>query len=311
MNNGCASSLKRIGVFYDGNYFLQVSNYYNYVHPRKRRLSISGLHYYIRHLVAKEENVDIKLCKIADAHYFRCRYSAQDASQRGNQLYYDRVFDDILMSEGVITHYLPFKNNFGKKEERGIDVWLALEAFELAIYKQFDIVVLIASNGDYVPLVRKLNTLGTRVMVLGWEFEYTNDEGQKVVTKTSQDLLEEVSYPVPMHTEIDENEEDSEIVDNLFVSNESTPKPVIATNITAAAPKSKVSIASEDYQEGEILSLKNGYGFIKHPNNNLFFHYLDLQDVDFNDLMPGDPVEFTIEQNIHGQDVAKNVRKIE
>ena len=71
------------------------------------------------------------------------------------------------------------------------------------------------------------------------------------------------------------------------------------------------SIASEDYQEGEILSLKNGYGFIKHPNNNLFFHYLDLQDVDFNDLMPGDPVEFTIEQNIHGQDVAKNVRKIE
>ncbi len=41
-----------------------------------------------------------------------------------------------------------------------------VEAFELAIYKQFNVLALIACDGDYVPLVRKLNTLGTRVMVL-------------------------------------------------------------------------------------------------------------------------------------------------
>ena len=46
----------KIGIFYDGNFFLHVSNYYQYYHPRKSRISISGLHEYIRHRVAAEEN---------------------------------------------------------------------------------------------------------------------------------------------------------------------------------------------------------------------------------------------------------------
>ena len=43
------SKMIKIGVFYDGNYFLHVSNYYNYDHPRQRRLSITGLHKFIKH----------------------------------------------------------------------------------------------------------------------------------------------------------------------------------------------------------------------------------------------------------------------
>ncbi|MEX1187886.1 MAG: cold-shock protein, partial [Bacteroidia bacterium] len=31
------NGVTRIGVFYDGNYFLHVSNYYNYFHERRRR----------------------------------------------------------------------------------------------------------------------------------------------------------------------------------------------------------------------------------------------------------------------------------
>ena len=42
------NNLTRIGVFYDGNYFLHVSNYYNYSHERKNRLSIAGLHHFIK-----------------------------------------------------------------------------------------------------------------------------------------------------------------------------------------------------------------------------------------------------------------------
>ena len=57
------------------------------------------------------------------------------------------------------------------------------------------------------------------------------------------------------------------------------------------------------------MSLKNGFGFIKYPNNNLFFHYQDVVG-EFADLSVGDPVEFTIEQNQQKQDVAKNVRKL-
>jgi len=309
MKNNKSAGLIKIGVFYDGSYFLHVSNYYNYNHAKKARLSISGLHQFIRHEVAAEENKDVRLCQIVDSHYFRGRLNAQEASTRGNQLYYDRVFDDILMSEGVVTHYLPLRG-YGEKKEKGIDVWLALEAYELAMYKQFDVLVLIGSDGDYVPLVRKLNSIGTRVMILSWDFEYTNDDGQKMITRTSQDLLEEVSYPIAMHELIDNRvKKNDPMISNLFVQSSaarafdepiaiSVPTPIL----TSQQP------VDPDPHIGEIFSLKNGYGFIKYPPNNLFFHYTNLVDTDFNELREGDEVEYYMYTNEKGEFVAKNVR---
>jgi len=291
--------LIRIGVFYDGNYFLHVSNYYNYEHIRKRRLSISGLHDFIRNQVGQEEATDVRLCQIVDSHYFRGRLNAQEASQKGDSLYWDRVFDDILMSEGITTHYLPVKSFGGVKQEKGIDVWLALEAYELAFYKRFNVLVLIASDGDYVPLVRKLNTLGTRVMVLSWDFDYTTDTGQKFVTRTSQDLLEEVTYPIAMHEIIDNRvKRNDPLINNLFVNTENRRPSTPANGV-----KSEANI-------GEILSVKNGFGFIKNPPKNLFFHFTSIVNGDFNELNAGDKVRFTIEKNDMGEDIAKNVEPI-
>lgn len=290
-------NLVRIGVFYDGNYFLQVSNYYAYGHSRKKRLSISGLHDFIKNQVAIEVATDTRLCQIVDSHYFRGRLTASEASQRADTLYNDRVFDDILMSEGVTTHYLPLRTTIdGLKQEKGIDVWLALEAFELSFYKRFNVLVLIASDGDYVPLVRKLNTLGTRVMLLGWDFEYASDTGHKFTTRTSQSLLEEVTYPIQMSKIIDDRVKRNEpIISNLFVQTEKR--------------KSNKSISKESFEQGvsEILTLKNGFGFIKSPPNNLFFHYSNMVDTDFNDLKVGDKVKYSIEKNQNGEDIANNV----
>jgi len=297
--------LTRIGVYYDGNYFLHVSNYYNYVHPRKKRLSISGLHDFIRQQISAYDGNEFNLCHIVDAHYFRGRISAQEASQRGNQLYYERVFDDILMSEGVVTHYFPMRSFFGKREE-SVDVYLALEAYDRALMGKLDVLVLISSDGDFVPLIRKLNSLGVRVMVLCWDFEFTNDEGQKMVTRTSQQLLEEVSYPVQMHELIDNRlKKNDPLINSIFVQDEY----ISPAQIQADEDKFN-RIDLEETKTSEILSIKNGYGFIKFPNNNLFFHYTDVMNVDFNDLITGDEVEFTVERKHNGQDVAKNVNKI-
>lgn len=293
--------LVKIGVFYDGNYFFHVSNYYNYDHPRKKRLSISGLHEFIRNQVAEEEKTDVKLCQIVDAHYFRGRLNAQEAAQRGDTLYWDRVFDDILMSVGITTHYLPMRSTMGRREEKGIDVWLALEAFEQAFYKRFDVLVLIAADADFVPLVRKLNTLGTRVMALGWDFDYTTEVGKHMMTRASQDLLEEVSYPIAMHELIDNKMKRNELLINqLFVQNESRKQEIIIEE--GEDEETKIS---------EILSLKNGFGFIRYPNNNLFFHYSSVLNSDFNELAEGDRVSFTIGKNEEGQNIALNVRRLE
>lgn len=226
------------------------------------------------------------------------RLNANEASQQGNSLFYDRMFDDILSSEGVTTHYLPVKiSQSGVRHEKGIDVWLALEAFELAFYKRFNVLVLIASDGDYVPLIRKLNTLGTRVMVLSWDFEYTNDYGKEMVTRTSQDLLEEVTYPVAMHEIIDNRVKKNEpLINNLFVPQ--TKQRVFEK------PKEKATISNNE-KKGTIMTLKNGFGFIKYPPNNLFFHYQNLVGVDFNDLKVEDKVQFIISKNDKGEDIAK------
>ena len=298
----------RIGVFYDGKYFLHVSNYYNYVHSRRKRLNIGGMHKFIRNLIAREEGTETRYCQVTEAHYFRGRLSAQEASQRGNQLYNDRVFDDILMSEGVITHYLPLRTRSGKKEEKGIDVWLALEAFEQTFYKRFDVLVLITSDGDYVPLIRKLNSIGTKVMVISWDFEYTDDMGRDIVTRTSQDLIPEVTYPVPMHEIINNGlKANDPVIINLFETQEYSMPAMVASSTSS-------SVSSENdgsVKRGRTMNMNSGYGFIQFPPNNLFFHYLDVVDCDFSDIEEGDWVEFTIEKNERGQDVAKNVHKVE
>ena len=301
--------LTRIGVFYDGNYFLHVSNYYAYHHERRSRVSIAGLHEFVRQHIADEEDKDFALCQIVDAHYFRGRLSAQEASNEGNRLYYDRLFDDILMMEGVTTHYLPVRTVQGYRQERGIDVWMALEAFELTLHKQFDVVVLIATDSDFVPLVRKLHTLGVRVMVLTWDYEFYDEEGRRRSTVTSQYLLDEATYPLAMHTIIDRAEENEDLfpISRLFVErkrNYSTSDPLIPTETVVIEEDGELRTST-------IFSLKDGYGFISFPQtNNLFFHFSFLLDTDFNDLREGDAVEFTLGKNERGEPVAKNVRLI-
>jgi len=296
--------LTRIGVFYDGNYFLHVSNYYAYHHERRSRISIAGLHEYVRHRIAEEENKEFHLSQIVDAHYFRGRLSAQEASAEGNRLYYDRLFDDILMMEGVTTHYLPVRTVQGYRQERGIDVWMALEAFELTLHKQFEVVVLIASDSDFVPLVRKLHTLGVRVMVLTWDYEFYDEEGRRRSTVTSQYLWEEVTYPVAMHNVIDDDNDAGFPMSRLFVERKKVPPPVEAAELEEVAEEGDVKTST-------VFSLKDGYGFISYPQtNNLFFHFSFLVDTDFNDLREGDLVEFTMGKNERGEHIGRNVKLV-
>lgn len=318
MSSHSHTKLTRVAIFYDGNYFLHVSNYYAFNHARNSRISLRGLHEFIRHRIAGEENTEVHLTQIVDSHFFRGRISANEAQQRGNLLYYDRVFEDILMWEGVITHYLPLRHSGGRREEKGIDVWMALEAYELTLLKKFDVVVMITSDGNYVPLVRKINNLGARVMVLSWDFEFVDNEGKHVVTRTSQELLEEVTYPVQMHSLIESRQsQDNELIQNLFVRRDDAqprpPRDPREFQELSEGRLPRIDVEEDDDAErfeSYVLALKNGYGFIKYPPNNLFFHSSDILNADFPDLREGDPVDFVIGYNREGEEVAKRVKLI-
>jgi len=216
------SKLIRIGIFYDGSYFFKVSNYYKFGHSRGSRLSFDGIHKFVTSKIAELESVDETYCHLVEMHYFRGRLSAQTATAT-YQLEKERIFDDVLIKAGILTHYLPLdETNFHRPVEKGVDVLLSVEALDLACHKQFDVLVLVACDGDYVSLVKKLNGIGTRVMLLGWDFdyEYDTDAGQKKRehTRVSQSLINAVTYPIMMSELIDDRTRQRDAnVNALFV----------------------------------------------------------------------------------------------
>ncbi|MDR1636619.1 MAG: NYN domain-containing protein [Treponema sp.] len=303
MNNKL-TDLVRIGIFYDGYYFYKVSNYYKYEHPKRSRISISGLHNFIRNEAAKISGTDFKQCQIVDAHYFRGRSSAKGEMEKKIQS--ERIFEDILMRENIVTHYLPLRvGPDNVLQEKGIDVWLALEAYEMCIYKKFDIIALVVCDGDYVPLVRKLNTLGAHVMLISWEFDYYNENGRIESTRTSRQLLEEVYYPVLMGKIIDSGSQD-EFTNNLFVlerenyfpaGNEVNVKSLAEAGLQPGNSENLENLENDSFIS-TILNVKEGYGFIEDRTvNNVFFHYSTVENADFNDLKPGMQVRYYREED--------------
>ncbi len=193
--------LNRIAVFYDGSFFQRINQYYRYTHARKQFIDLGGLHEYIRHRVAGLERANnVSLCQIVEAHFFRGRFSlnaVKATKDPTKSMELDRLQDQLLMYAGVVAHYYPMNESATPPEEKGIDVWLALEAYDLAVHKRFDVLVLIAGDQDFVPLIRKVNGLGTRVLVVGVDLPTTPPQ------KTSQRLLEEASYTVMFSEEVD------------------------------------------------------------------------------------------------------------
>jgi uncharacterized LabA/DUF88 family protein len=212
--------MRRIAVFYDGSFFDNMNRYYLYSHTRHQPIDLKGFHEYIRYKVAHYETSDnVSLCQIVESHFFRGRFSLESVQALDDptkRLVLDRRLDQNLMYAGIVTHYYPMNEYVDPPEEKGIDVWLALEAYDLAIHKGFDVLVLIAGDQDFVPLVRKINSLGTRVMVIGVDFSVNSGSG-RFVQKTSQRLLEESSYVAMIGEDVDDDPEGANsVINSIF-----------------------------------------------------------------------------------------------
>lgn|SRR4030065_390627 len=299
----------RIGMFYDGGYLNEVSDYYRYSHQRNMRLSIQGIHTFVCQKVSEVENVEQRYCHVVDSHYFQGRLSAVEAEVKG-KLFKDRKFEEMLMKEGVTIHYLP-RN---ARREKGIGVLFALVAYELSIYNRFDIIVLVANDSDFLPLIRKVNSLGTRVMVLGWNFEYINSYGEKRSTTTSMELLNEATYPIMMHTLIDDiTVSNDSIVNGLFIQRvPNEEKPDVLHKIDQA------TYNEEQKRIGKITRLEKekGFGLIvdsTESNKIWFFHKSELMGLSFEALNEDDVLEYNIGDNPLGKEkglVAIKLRKV-
>jgi hypothetical protein len=100
--------------------------------------------------------------------------------------------------------------------------------------------------------------------------------------------------------------ENDEPVRDMFVLKEST-----ARDLDNDRPLVSISdYPSDERYTGEIMSLHNGYGFIRFPDNNVFFLHDDLVDVEFSSLSVGEVLEFNVTTNSRGQRVAKHIKRV-
>lgn len=330
------AELTRIGIFYDGSFFARVSEHYRYRHERGTWISIAGLHEFVRDEVAKREQTDARYCKIVEAHYFRGRFPAEEAAERKDALLRERRFEDVLIRAGVTPHFLLMRSGDSRggetvtpsAREKGIDVWLALEAYEMALRQCLNVVVLVTGDGDFLQLIRKLSANGTRIMVTAWDLEPSASVSG---TRTAQVLLDAATYPVMMDAIInDRGRRQDPLIDNLFVQ----PAPSNASQsgtgripeylekepnefddgsihdhsaLDPTAQPTDAGRAASVFSEigepstGVIVSLPHGqdYGFIEPATggSNLFFHATWVEGCFFSDLQVGEPVCFVVSEN--------------
>lgn len=176
-----------IGVFIDGGYYAKVNRA---LKARDRSIiKVSALFEYICSEVSMQGGINISDCQITEAHYFRGRFRVKEAYDK-HLLYNERKFEDTLIENDVVFHYKHLREieRDGQTEvvEKGVDVWFALEAYELAIFRHFDYVVLITGDADHEMLVRKLKALKIKTVLLTWNL---ND-----VDATSPLLREEAGH---------------------------------------------------------------------------------------------------------------------
>lgn len=175
-----------IGLFIDGGYFAKIDEALD--ESMGLNINIPALMSMIRREVAKLDGTDVSECHVTESHYFRGRYRVNNANSK-HLLYSERKFEDSLIENDFIFHYKHLKEMQKDKEtvviEKGIDVWFALEAYELSIIRKFDFVVLMTGDADHEMLVRKLKALKIQVVLLTW------DVGNDGNSSTSRQLREE------------------------------------------------------------------------------------------------------------------------
>lgn len=184
---------KSIGLFIDGGYYAKINEALE--ESLSLNINVTSLMGFIRQQICQLTKTDISVCHITESHYFRGRYRVNDANSK-HLLYSERKFEDSLIENDVIFHYKHLREI--QKEgsitviEKGIDVWFALEAYELSTIRKFDYVVLITGDADHEMLIRKLKALKIHTVLLTWDI--SDDR----FTSTAKLLKEEACTHIEM-----------------------------------------------------------------------------------------------------------------
>lgn len=195
------TSVESIGLFIDGGYYAKINEALEKNHSKN--INMTALMNYIRGYVSSLSGKDMAACHITESHYFRGRYRVNQANSK-HLLFEERKFEDSLIENDVIFHYKHLRETQENKNikviEKGIDVWFALEAYELSTIRKFDFVVLITGDADHEMLIRKLKALKIPAILLTWDVS----KGES--TSTAKLLREEACAHIEISKLVEKDE---------------------------------------------------------------------------------------------------------
>ena len=159
-------TIHSIGLFIDGGYYQKINA--GLRESRKNPVTLHNLIGFVQLAVARHYELPATNCIVTESHFFQGQFPVDktDVTKR----FKDRAFEDELIEEDVIFHYKHIHMIGSVYQEKGIDVWFALESYELAQYRDFDFVVLITGDADHEMLARKIKALKKQVVLLTWNF---------------------------------------------------------------------------------------------------------------------------------------------
>jgi len=104
--------------------------------------------------------------KVVYAAWYQGLYTTTTATEKNLKLDRNRHHD--LLHAGIEAKFHPMSQSQG---EKGIDVAMAIDIFQISLEDTIDVAILVTGDGDFVPLVRALMKRGMGVIVAYFEYE--------------------------------------------------------------------------------------------------------------------------------------------
>jgi len=161
-----AQSLCRIGVFYDGTFFVYGQMYF---YKRDLGWLIFGPFHSLLENLLREKEQGFTSYKVVYSGWYQGLHSSNQSNDHQRRVDRNRHLD--LIHAGIEPKYVPMSQS---QAEKGVDVAMAVDALQVGLEGHIDIAVLVTGDGDFVPLVRALMKQGIRVAVAYFEYETEN-----------------------------------------------------------------------------------------------------------------------------------------
>ena len=175
----------KANLYIDGNFTVHIHKYLTKVYGKT--IDWKSFLDYVKDRISKEEN---KVCVLQSQFFVGTGIKTTDEER-------DYLFNS-MEHEGIVKHATPLKQKVsGGLKEDAVDTNLVFFATQ-DYYKreQFDYLVLLAGDSDFVPLVKGLSAEAVKTFVIYMDFE----DKELGKTQTAQALLDETDMRESIET---------------------------------------------------------------------------------------------------------------